>query len=203
MWATAPDGKQVPIDVVRRVDTPFDGTAAVLRLRLRLVRGLDAAVVLGAPGCRGSIGAAPGRSSTRAAAASWGAAWYLDGKLLAKRNTFTDTLAACDHLVETGVAAPRPGRDPRRQRRWTARRRLRHDRTRTVQGGRRRGPVRRRRDDDERPVAAAHRHRVGGVGRPAPRAVRVVHARATRRTTTPGRSTTRRCTSRPGSTTHA
>ena len=50
MWATAPDGKQVPIDVVRRVDTPVDGTRAVLRLRLRLVRGLDAAVVLrGAP----------------------------------------------------------------------------------------------------------------------------------------------------------
>ena len=33
-----------------------------------------------------------------------GRAWYLDGKLLAKRNTFTDTLAACDHLVSIGVA---------------------------------------------------------------------------------------------------
>jgi len=33
-----------------------------------------------------------------------GRGWYLDGKLLAKRNTFTDTLAACDHLVSIGVA---------------------------------------------------------------------------------------------------
>jgi oligopeptidase B len=32
-----------------------------------------------------------------------GRTWYLDGKLLSKRNTFTDTLAVCDHLVDKGI----------------------------------------------------------------------------------------------------
>ena len=103
MWATAPDGKQVPIDVVRRVDTPVDGTApccvygygsyeasmppwfSVARLSW-LDRGGTWALVH--PRGGGELGRG----------------WYLDGKLLAKRNTFTDTLAACDHLVDTGVA---------------------------------------------------------------------------------------------------
>ena len=33
-----------------------------------------------------------------------GRSWYLDGKLLNKRNTFTDTLAASDHLATNGFA---------------------------------------------------------------------------------------------------
>jgi oligopeptidase B len=36
-----------------------------------------------------------------------GRQWYLDGKLLAKRNTFADTIAAAEHLVASGHAAPR------------------------------------------------------------------------------------------------
>ena len=35
-----------------------------------------------------------------------GRRWYLDGKLLHKRNTFTDTIACAEHLVATGWAAP-------------------------------------------------------------------------------------------------
>ena len=103
MWATAPDGQQVPIDVVRHVDTPVDGSApccvygygsyeasmppwfSVARLSW-LDRGGTWALVH--PRGGGELGRA----------------WYLDGKLLAKRNTFTDTLAACAHLVDTGVA---------------------------------------------------------------------------------------------------
>jgi oligopeptidase B len=102
MWAAAPDGKQVPIDVVRRIDTPVDGTApccvygygsyeasmppwfSVARLSW-LDRGGVWALVH--PRGGGELGRG----------------WYLDGKLLAKRNTFTDTLAACAHLVEAGV----------------------------------------------------------------------------------------------------
>ena len=104
-WATAVDGTQVPVDVVRHVDTPFDGTApccvygygsyevsmppwfSVARLSL-LDRGFVWALVH--PRGGGELGRQ----------------WYLDGKLLNKRNTFTDTLAVCDHLVDTGVAAP-------------------------------------------------------------------------------------------------
>jgi oligopeptidase B len=104
-WATAPDGTRVPVDVVRHVDTPFDGTApccvygygsyeasmppwfSVARLSL-LDRGFVWALVH--PRGGGELGRQ----------------WYLDGKLLAKRNTFTDTLAVCDHLVAERVAAP-------------------------------------------------------------------------------------------------
>jgi oligopeptidase B len=104
-WATADDGTSVPVDVVRHVDTPLDGSAAccvygygsyeasmppwfsVARLSL-----LDRGVVWALVHPRG--GGELGRD------------WYLDGKLLAKRNTFTDTLAARDHLVESGIAHP-------------------------------------------------------------------------------------------------
>jgi oligopeptidase B len=103
-WAVAPDGTKVPVDVVRHVDTPADGTApccvygygsyeismppwfSVARLSL-LDRGAVWALVH--PRGGGELGRG----------------WYLDGKLLNKRNTFTDTIAACEHLVTSGIAA--------------------------------------------------------------------------------------------------
>ncbi|CAN5815231.1 hypothetical protein BH24ACT5_BH24ACT5_32260 [soil metagenome] len=93
----------MPVDVVRHVSTPIDGTApaclyaygsyemsmapwfSVARLSL-----LDRGVVWALAHPRG--GGELGRQ------------WYLDGKLLNKRNTFTDTLAAADHLAEAGFA---------------------------------------------------------------------------------------------------
>jgi len=102
-WATAPDGTEVPIDVVRHVGTAADGTApcvvygygsyelsmppwfSVGRLSL-----LDRGGVFALVHPRG--GGELGRS------------WYLDGRLLKKRNTFTDVLAAVDHLVDEGIA---------------------------------------------------------------------------------------------------
>ena len=103
-WATAPDGASVPVDIVRHIGTPLDGTApccvygygsyeasmppwfSVARLSL-----LDRGTVWALVHPRG--GGELGRQ------------WYLDGKLLAKRNTFTDTLAACEHLVASGAVA--------------------------------------------------------------------------------------------------
>lgn len=103
-WATADDGTEVPVDIVRHVDTPTDGTApccvyaygsyevslppwfSVARLSL-----LDRGIVWALAHPRG--GGELGRQ------------WYLDGKLLAKRNTFTDTLAVCEHLASSGVVA--------------------------------------------------------------------------------------------------
>ena len=103
-WAVADDGTKVPVDVVRHVDTPLDGSApccvyaygsyevsmppwfSVARLSL-LDRG--AVWALAHPRGGGELGRG----------------WYLDGRLDHKRNTFTDTLAACEHLVTAGVAA--------------------------------------------------------------------------------------------------
>ena len=97
-WAEAGDGRRVPVDIVHHVDTPLDGTApgvvygygsyesslapwfSVARLSL-----LDRGVVWALAHPRGG--------------GELGRAWYLDGKLLHKRNTFSDTLAVADHLV--------------------------------------------------------------------------------------------------------
>ncbi len=97
-WTDAGDGRRVPVDIVHHVDTPLDGTApgvvygygsyesslapwfSVARLSL-----LDRGVVWALAHPRGG--------------GELGRAWYLDGKLLHKRNTFSDTLAVADHLV--------------------------------------------------------------------------------------------------------
>ncbi|MFV0308358.1 MAG: S9 family peptidase [Desertimonas sp.] len=101
VWASADDGTRIPVDVVRHVDTPSDGTApgcvygygsyeaslppwfSVARLSL-----LDRGWVWALAHPRG--GGELGRQ------------WYLDGKLLAKRNTFTDTIAATETLIDGG-----------------------------------------------------------------------------------------------------
>ena len=102
LWATAADGAQVPVDIVHHVDTPLDGTApgvlygygayeasmppwfSVARLSL-----LDRGFVWALAHPRG--GGELGRQ------------WYLDGKLLAKPNTFGDMIASGEHLIAEGV----------------------------------------------------------------------------------------------------
>ena len=105
-WARSPDGTAVPVDVVRHVDTAVDGSApcvvyaygsyeaslppwfSVARLSL-LDRGVT--WVLVHPRGGGELGRR----------------WYLDGRLLNKRNTFVDTLAAVEHITAEGWADPR------------------------------------------------------------------------------------------------
>jgi oligopeptidase B len=103
-WATAEDGTQVPISLVRRTDTPLDGTAPCLLYgygayeisidpgfsptRLSL---LDRGVVFAIAHVRGG--------------GEMGRRWYEDGKFLAKPNTFSDFAACADHLVEEGITS--------------------------------------------------------------------------------------------------
>ena len=104
-WATADDGTQIPVDIVRHRDTSLDGSAPTLiygygsyevslppwfsAARLSL---LDRGWVWALIHPRG--GGEMGRN------------WYLNGKLLQKRNTFTDAIACAQHLVTTKVAHP-------------------------------------------------------------------------------------------------
>jgi oligopeptidase B len=106
LWATADDGTKVPVDVVAHVDTPIDGTApcvvyaygsyeasmppwfSVARLSL-----LDRGFVWALAHPRGG--------------GEMGRRWYLDGKLLQKRNTFTDVIACAEHLAAEGWADKR------------------------------------------------------------------------------------------------
>ncbi|WP_431728354.1 S9 family peptidase [Verrucosispora sp. TAA-831] len=100
-WALADDGTKVPISLVCRRDTPRDGSApcviygygsyeasmdpwfSVGRLSL-----LDRGVIFAVAHIRG--GGELGRS------------WYEQGKLLSKKNTFTDFVACARHLAKAG-----------------------------------------------------------------------------------------------------
>ncbi len=101
VWATADDGTQVPVSIVGRTDVVRDGTAPALlygygsyeasmdpgfsAMRLSL---LDRGFVFAIAHVRG--GGELGRH------------WYDDGKMLHKRNTFTDFVTVARHLVGEG-----------------------------------------------------------------------------------------------------
>jgi oligopeptidase B len=100
-WAVAADGARVPISLVCKRGTPHDGSAPLLLYgygsyeisvdptfsipRLSLV---DRGVVWAIAHIRGG--------------GEMGRAWYDNGKLLAKRNTFTDFVACAQHLAKAG-----------------------------------------------------------------------------------------------------
>ncbi|BCW64278.1 S9 family peptidase [Arthrobacter sp. StoSoilB22] len=104
-WATADDGTQVPLSVLRHASVKQDGTAAglvygygsyemsmdpgfgVARLSL-----LDRGIVMVIAHIRG--GGELGRT------------WYEDGKKFTKKNTFTDFIAATDWLAGSGWVDP-------------------------------------------------------------------------------------------------
>jgi oligopeptidase B len=104
-WTESSGGVRVPIDIVHHVDTPLDGTAPTVLygygayeasfppwFSVARLSFLDRGGVFALAHPRGG--------------GELGRGWYLDGKLLAKQNTFDDTLACARHLVETGVTAP-------------------------------------------------------------------------------------------------
>jgi oligopeptidase B len=102
--ATASDGTRIPISIVRPADAPKDGTAPLLlagygaygfpypvsfsSARLSL---LDRGVGVAIAHVRGG--------------GDLGKRWHDAGRMLNKRNTFTDFIAAADFLVAEGYAA--------------------------------------------------------------------------------------------------
>ena len=102
--ATAGDGTRVPISLVYRAGTPRDGSSPMLLAgygayglpypvtfsssRLSL---LDRGVTVAIAHIRGG--------------GEMGKRWHDEGRMLRKRNTFTDFIAAADHLVAAGYAA--------------------------------------------------------------------------------------------------
>lgn len=104
-WATAEDGTRVPISIVCRADTPRDGSAPTVLygygsyeasmdpgLSVPRLSLLDRGFVYAIAHVRGG--------------GEMGRAWYDQGKLLQKRNTFTDFVAAARHLVDEGWTTP-------------------------------------------------------------------------------------------------
>jgi oligopeptidase B len=104
LWATARDGTKVPVTVVYGKGFRKDGSAALLQyaygsyghsidpaFNLPVVSLLDRGMVYAIAHIRG--GQEMGRQ------------WYDDGKLLNKKNTFTDFIDVTDFLVGEGYAA--------------------------------------------------------------------------------------------------
>ena len=103
-WATAEDGKRVPISLVCRKETPRDGTAPMLLTgygaygapypvtfssnRLSL---LDRGYTIAIAHIRGG--------------GEMGKRWHDAGRMMQKRNTFTDFIAAAEHLKKEGYTA--------------------------------------------------------------------------------------------------
>jgi oligopeptidase B len=100
-WAVAADGTRIPISLVRRKDTPRDGSAPCLlygygsyeisrdpAFSIPVLSLLDRGFVYAIAHIRGG--------------GELGRAWYTNGKLLHKKNTFTDFIACAEHLEKTG-----------------------------------------------------------------------------------------------------
>ena len=97
-WATAPDGTRVPLSIVCRKDTPRDGTAPAL------IYGYGSYEASMDPGFGVSRLSLLDRGFVYAVAhvrggGEMGRHWYDDGKMLNKRNTFTDFIACAEQLV--------------------------------------------------------------------------------------------------------
>jgi oligopeptidase B len=104
-WAVAEDGTRVPISLITRKGTERDGSAPLVLYgygsyeasmdpwfsiaRLSLV---DRGVAFAVAHVRGG--------------GEMGRAWYDNGKMLTKKNTFTDFVACARHLVELGWTSP-------------------------------------------------------------------------------------------------
>jgi oligopeptidase B len=100
-WAVADDGTRVPISLVCRKGTPRDGSAPCLlygygsyeysrdpAFSIPVLSLLDRGFVYALAHIRGG--------------GEMGRAWYTDGKLLHKKNTFTDFIACARHLAQAG-----------------------------------------------------------------------------------------------------
>ena len=105
VWAPARDGTRIPVSVVYRKGFEKNGKAAMLQygygsygasmdpgFSVATVSLLDRGMVYALAHIRG--GQEMGRK------------WYDGGKLLNKKNTFTDFIDVTDHLVKQGYAAP-------------------------------------------------------------------------------------------------
>ncbi|HVQ84733.1 MAG TPA: S9 family peptidase, partial [Mycobacterium sp.] len=102
-WALADDGTRIPVSIVHRADVEFPAPAllygygayeictdpafSIARLSL-----LDRGMVFVIAHVRGG--------------GEMGRRWYEHGKLLEKKNTFTDFVSAARHLVDSGLTRP-------------------------------------------------------------------------------------------------
>ena len=102
-WAVAEDGTRIPISLMYRTDTQFPAPTVLYgygayessedpRFSIARLSLLDRGMVFAVAHVRGG--------------GEMGRLWYERGKLLEKKNTFTDFIAAGRHLVDSGLTGP-------------------------------------------------------------------------------------------------
>jgi oligopeptidase B len=102
-WAVADDGTRIPISLIHRAGLEFPAPAVLYgygayessedpRFSAARLSMLDRGMVFAIAHIRGG--------------GEMGRLWYESGKLLEKKNTFTDFIAAGTHLVDSGVTRP-------------------------------------------------------------------------------------------------
>ena len=102
-WAQAADGTKIPISIVHRAGIEFPAPALVYgygayeicedpRFSIARLSLLDRGMVFAVAHVRGG--------------GEMGRLWYEHGKLLEKKNTFTDFIAVGQHLVDSGLTSP-------------------------------------------------------------------------------------------------
>ena len=101
-WAVAADGTRVPISLVCRKGTPRDGSAPCL------LYGYGSYEISRDPGFSIPVLSLLDRGFVYAIAhirggGEMGRSWYTNGKLLHKKNTFTDFIACARHLAAAGL----------------------------------------------------------------------------------------------------
>lgn len=102
-WAVAPDGARVPISIVHRIGLQFPAPTLLYgygayemcedpRFSIARLSLLDRGMVFAVAHVRGG--------------GELGRPWYEHGKMLEKKNTFTDFIAVAEHLVQTDITRP-------------------------------------------------------------------------------------------------
>jgi oligopeptidase B len=104
VFAQAPDGVSVPVSLVYRLPLELDGS------RPLLLNGYGAYGISYEPGFSSHALSLLDRGFVVAIAhvrggEEMGRAWYEEGKLLQKRNSFTDFIAAAEHLISAGYTS--------------------------------------------------------------------------------------------------
>ncbi|HER08610.1 MAG TPA: S9 family peptidase [Bacteroides sp.] len=105
LYATADDGKQIPMSIVYRKGLELNGNNPTL------LYGYGSYGITMDPGFNASRLSLLDRGFVFALAhirgsQVYGRSWYEDGKLLNKMNTFTDFIACAEHLIQAAYTGP-------------------------------------------------------------------------------------------------
>ncbi|MDC0247824.1 prolyl oligopeptidase family serine peptidase [Pelagibacteraceae bacterium] len=97
--ATASDGRKIPITLIRRKDVKLDGKSKLLLYAYGCYKHSVPVSFSSSRFCLIDRGIIFGIAHVRGGG-ELGEKWYVEGKLLKKKQTFTDYVSVCNHLIK-------------------------------------------------------------------------------------------------------